>query len=135
MNATPRPPSNACVLVVEDNPAVGRLLQTALERKGYRAPLFTDPLAALEYVAVENQSVHIAIVDYTLPNLTGVDFAKQLRDSQPAARVILTSGRNISAQSSDIASLPGVAILQKPFQLAELNRVIEQVEQAQIEAR
>lgn len=122
------------VLIVEDNEAICQLLKNALERRGFRVPVFGDPLAALGYLDAAPRHVQIAIIDQNLPKLTGVKFAKELRARQPHAQLIITSGRQVAEYRTELAELPGVNLLPKPFNLAELNRVVTAAQQAYVEA-
>lgn len=127
-------PSKPEVLIVEDNEAICVLLKNALEKRGFQVPVFVDPTVALNYLDAAPRHLQIAIIDQNLPKLTGLRFAKELRARQPQVQLIITSGRQLSEYRSELSQLPGVNLLPKPFNLAELNRVVTAAVQAYAEA-
>ena len=65
------------VLVVEDNQLTANLLKRTLEREGYDVLHRTSGRAALELVSEE--SIDIAVLDYRLPDIAGVDVPNDMQ--------------------------------------------------------
>jgi two-component system KDP operon response regulator KdpE len=106
------------VLIVEDEPAILRVIERALKKK--HEVVFAGT-AALALGTIASAPPDLAIVDVGLPDLDGVELAKQIRAAVPNVGVIVMSGGVVP-----IDQLPerGVA-LKKPFMLAELDAAIE----------
>jgi CheY-like chemotaxis protein len=66
------------VLVVEDDPAVRRLIQVILEGRGYRVIVATSPQDALERVAGQSEPIDLLITDIVMPGMSGVELAKRV---------------------------------------------------------
>ncbi len=78
------------IFVVDDEPVIASTLSLILGAKGFSARSFTDPFEALE--AARDDEPDILIADITMPSLTGMDLAVQIRQLWPACRVLLVSG-------------------------------------------
>ncbi|MGH9874707.1 MAG: response regulator [Pyrinomonadaceae bacterium] len=67
------------VLLVEDDRALRRLLQVVLERAGYKVVPATDGLEAMKLVL--SQPIDAVVTDEIMPNLSGHEFCRFLRNS------------------------------------------------------
>lgn len=102
------------VLVVDDNQLVTRSLAALLRDQGYDPVIFQAAQPALEYLKANCPD--IALIDVHLPDLSGLEVSKQLREKHgPALPIVIFSGDT----SMDILrSLDGVGatfFLGKPF--------------------
>src|SRR5882672_6826996 len=71
---------SGAILVVEDEPITQRLIAANLERAGHRvmrAASVTEAMASIREVVPD-----LVLLDWILPNATGVSFARQLRTDQ-----------------------------------------------------
>jgi DNA-binding NtrC family response regulator len=79
------------VWIVDDEEVIVRTLATILEFHGFRTEVFLNPLDALErakYVAPD-----LLITDVAMPQMSGVDLAVAITESQPLCKVLLFSGQ------------------------------------------
>lgn len=116
--------------MVEDNEAICDLLKSVLEKRGFRVPVFCNPQVALRFLDEETHHFHLAIIDQNLPGLTGLKFARELRERQPQVQLIITSGRNLSKFREELDQLPGAMLLPKPFSILALNKAVTEAVQA-----
>ena len=68
---------SALILVVEDEPAIQTLLEVNLRRAGYRVAQASDAATARKLVDAELPD--LILLDWMLPGMSGVDFARRLR--------------------------------------------------------
>ena len=89
-----RPAHRGCgkVLVVEDDRAMLRLLCSLLEDAGYRVEAHTNPRQALAAFRAEAGSFTAAVLDQTMPDLTGMELFESLRQLRPELPTILCTG-------------------------------------------
>jgi two-component system alkaline phosphatase synthesis response regulator PhoP len=104
------------VLVVDDEPHVGRIIQMKLEQGPFRVTLAFDgaqALAALE----RDRDVRLVLLDLMMPNVSGLDVLAWIR-SNPQWRdlpcVILTAAGQ-DAQRERAMSLGATDFMTKPF--------------------
>lgn len=112
------------VLVVEDEESVRRLVRVVLEREGYRVLQAANGVEALRLLDDPDLSLDLLLTDVMMPQMGGRELAERLLAVQPDITVIFMSG-----YVADRASLTGVAerkapLLQKPFAIDELVRVV-----------
>lgn len=108
------------VLLVEDEPDLGTAIHRVLSREKYVVDWVQDGSAAWGYL--DNQSVQytLAILDWMLPGLSGVELCKRLRiRNNPLPVLILTAKDRMEDK---VAGLDAGAddYLVKPFGMAEL---------------
>jgi DNA-binding response OmpR family regulator/signal transduction histidine kinase len=119
------------VLVVDDDPALRRLLETSLPDAGYRVQTAIEAQAALEMVI--QQPPDIILLDIMLPGADGFTLCKQLREWTTVPIIMLTA----RAAEKDVVlglQLGADDYLTKPFRASELLARIEAVlRRAQIE--
>ena len=80
------------ILYVDDEEAIIFLMTRLLERKGYRVSGYTDPSAALAAVRASPGQFDLAVTDYSMPGMSGLEVAHALRDLCPDLPVVLASG-------------------------------------------
>lgn len=72
------PTAGRTVLCIEDEHFIGELYSRALTKGGYKVTIVTDGVKGLE--AAESNQYDIILLDLMLPNLTGIEILRQLRD-------------------------------------------------------
>ncbi len=85
-----RADSGYTILVVDDQVDTTQSVQTLLEHEGHRvrtAPSGADALELLQQV-----EVHLVIVDYFMPRMTGAEFVERVRLFDPYVQIILQTG-------------------------------------------
>ena len=78
------------VLIIEDEPAMRLLLQDYLETVGFDVLAAEDGRTALDLA--EREEFGVAFVDINLPDITGDEVMRLLRDRGVSARLIVLSG-------------------------------------------
>lgn len=99
------------ILVVDDEPSVGRVGQAMLDRLGYQAELVSGPQEALSRLEdTSRPRIDLVLSDLNMPAMSGVQMLEIIRQRHPGVRVILTSGQGADSVSGDFD-----AFLAKPF--------------------
>lgn len=106
------------ILVVEDDPEMGRLLIRWLGEQGFEGHLATNGLDGL--VAAESGAFTAAAIDVMLPGLSGFELSRRIRDQGNTMPIILLTARD--AVNDRVYGLDSGAddYLIKPFDFAEL---------------
>lgn len=121
--------ASGLVFVVDDEWIIASTLAAILERHGYEAVFFTQPLAALE--AARAQAPHLLISDVIMPMLSGVELAIQFQALSPNCKVLLFSGQAGTADLLRRAREQGhdFELLSKPIHPTELlKRIVATVQ-------
>jgi CheY-like chemotaxis protein/two-component sensor histidine kinase len=80
------------VLHVDDEASIVSLATHLLGRRGYRVSGYTDPLEALAAVRADPGQFDLAVTDYNMPGMSGLEVARTLRELRADLPVILISG-------------------------------------------
>jgi two-component system response regulator MprA len=107
----------ARVLIVEDDAAIGQVLQRSLQLEGYEVALAPDGVSALE--RAYDFEPDAVILDLGLPRLDGIDVAKRIRKDSEIPILMLTAREGIESR---VEGLDAGAddYLVKPFERQEL---------------
>ena len=112
------------VLVVEDNPEVGKFAADALAGLGYTAKLVGNATHALEELAADADRFDVVFSDVVMPGMTGIELAQEIHRRHADLPVVLTSG--YSHVLSEHGST-GYELLQKPYAAEQLARVLSRL--------
>ena len=108
------------ILLVEDEPAVARVVQRMLTRVGLTVTTAENGQAAIEAVTAEPTRFDLVILDMGLPDMTGTHVFHALKGVAPALKVVISSGAGLSSVD-DAAVRDGiVGVLDKPYGFAVL---------------
>jgi CheY-like chemotaxis protein len=101
------------VLVVDDDPAIRRVVCALLDLDEYGVLEAADGLSALELVRLERPN--LVILDLTMPRLDGLRACRALRSDPELAgtRVLVPTGRDLPADWA--AARDADAYIVKPF--------------------
>ena len=114
------------ILIAEDDLTSRRILEAILAKWNYEVVATSDGLAAWQALQTENPPP-IAIIDWMMPGMDGVEFCRRLRQTQtltPPYIILLTSKRQ---QEDVVAGLESGAndYIRKPFERQELHARIQ----------
>jgi DNA-binding response OmpR family regulator len=112
------------ILIVEDEPAIVRLLKHALERERYLVCVAGDGEEALE--KIEQDSPDLVILDLGLPKISGTEVCKTIRrmEKYKTLPIIMLTGK-----SGDVDRIIGKVVgadyyMTKPFAIADLIKTV-----------
>ncbi|MFY9723926.1 MAG: response regulator [Bryobacteraceae bacterium] len=103
------------ILVVEDSAEVRHFIRAVLRNLGYTVIATgggAEAVAAFEGPAAP---IDLLIIDVVLPDSSGHDVARQLRESKAGLTVLYISGHQLDNTVMKEMLRPGVGFLQKPF--------------------
>jgi PAS domain S-box-containing protein len=115
------------LLFVDDEEALVRLWQTALEHLGYNVIVCTSSLEALNVFRAAPQSFDLVITDYTMPAMTGEVLAHELRRIQPDIPIILCTGFSDTMTAERAQALGIDGFILKPLMVGDLSLAIRRV--------
>jgi two-component system response regulator RegX3 len=116
------------ILVVEDEASLAESVRYNLEREGFRVSVACDGRAGLE--RFRNERPELVVLDLMLPEMSGLDLCRLIREESRAPIIILTAK---DAEADKVAGLELGAddYVTKPFSMRELvSRVRAQLRRA-----
>jgi DNA-binding NtrC family response regulator len=106
------------LLLVDDEPDFLETLAGALSRRGFDVVPFAGALAAIAAAGAER--FDLAITDFRMPDLDGVEMVRALRAIDPQLPIIVASGYVSAEQWALLEESGARALLHKPFTLDDL---------------
>lgn len=112
----------AQVLVVEDDPAVARMLAEVVEHLGHDAFIELDSLLAIQRV---NEDWAVLLTDFMMPRLDGIELCTAFMDSGATARRVLVTAAP-GEQTVRDATRAGIVqmVLSKPTTLSDVKQAL-----------
>jgi signal transduction histidine kinase/CheY-like chemotaxis protein len=103
------------VMIVDDERALVALAEETLAGLGYEPVGFDSSVAALQAFRAEPQRFDLVLTDEIMPDLTGTQLAREIRQLRPDISIILMSGYS-DTQLSERARAAGIMdLLRKPL--------------------
>ena len=115
----------ADILVVDDDPGMLETLEDVLAKDGHRVHAASLGSSALDRLA-QSPPVDVAIVDFKLPDISGLELLTRLKVVSPETEVILITGYASLATALDAINGQAAAYLVKPLDPDHLLKTIEQ---------
>jgi len=112
------------ILVVDDETALAAVMQKVLERVNYEATIATRPQAALELVRAQPAQFDLVVTDLTMPQMNGVELAKQLRAIRPDLPILLATGNIAELDPATLGAAGICELLEKPVRTDALAKAV-----------
>lgn len=122
MNQPTANPARPRVLLVEDHPEVARATIEMLDIIGCPVTL-TGTRHSAEAAVETGEPFDLVLIDYSLPDGTGVDLLKRLRKRGPVRAILITAHTKNMILHGDEAGF--VQYLAKPVEIEELRAAVE----------
>ncbi|MGE3608066.1 MAG: response regulator transcription factor [Bacteriovoracaceae bacterium] len=108
----------AKILVVEDEKKVSALIQQGLQEASYEVDVVDSPKEARQFLKLKKYS--LIILDIMLPEISGTDFAKELRQGGFSEFILMLTALSTTQDKISGLDAGGDDYLTKPFELDEL---------------
>jgi DNA-binding NtrC family response regulator len=113
------------VLLVDDEPIVGKRLQPTLEKAGYEVETFVDSRLAL--VRLAEQAFEVVVTDIRMSEIDGLQVLQTVMQRNPGTKVIIITGYATMELAREAMTKGACEVLAKPFQPKDLLQAIARV--------
>jgi DNA-binding response OmpR family regulator len=122
------PEARRNVLVVDDEPYIGRIIQLKLETGPYRVELCHDGRSALERLRGAD-SIDVILLDIMMPHVNGLEVLTEIRElaHRSATPVIMLTAKGHETDREQAAALGARDFLTKPFSPKKLLARIDEL--------
>ena len=112
------------VLIVDDEPMILRAAERGIMASGMRVLTAGSAREALQMLS-ERDDVSVLITDQTMPGMTGLTLAEQVRTLRPTLPIILSTGNACRLTPERLREARIDLLLDKPYTLAQLTDAIQ----------
>ena len=113
------------VMIIDDEDALCRLFEQALESQGYQVSAFTDSALALQAFNEQSDRYDLVITDQTMPRYTGADLVQKMLQIRPELPIVLMTGYSEVIDEAKAFQLGVKKYLRKPFDLQFVYSIVE----------
>ncbi len=124
---SPLPTGSERILLVDDEHRIAELERQMIENLGYQVSPRTSSIEALEAFRYDPGKFDLVITDQTMPNMTGMELAKEILSIRPNTPVIICTGFSEKVTMDKIQSIGIKAILTKPIPKSDMALTIRRV--------
>ena len=110
------------VMLLDDEPIVGKRLKPALAKIGCEVEVFEDPITALE--RINQKAFDIIVTDIRMDEMDGMQILDHVLAKYPETKVIMITGYAMIALAREAMEKGAFDFIAKPFKPDDLRRVI-----------
>jgi len=114
-----------CILIVDDQRDIVRLLHSSLQTLGHELELVDAPSGEEALLVASQHKVSLLVADYLLPGISGVELMRKIKVRNPELKTIFISGYNERKARDEMLQAGGVAIFDKPIPMADFLDAVE----------
>jgi DNA-binding NtrC family response regulator len=116
------------VLLLDDEPIVGKRLKPALAKIGCDVEVFENPKEALTRIG--EKEFDIVVTDIRMDEIDGMQVLEHVINKSPRTRVIMITGYAMMSLAREAMEKGAFDFIAKPFQPDDLRRVIAKAAKA-----
>lgn len=113
------------ILIVDDHRDVIRLLHSALDSLEHEFEIIEAPSGEEAFLEVSLGKIDLAIIDYLLPGMSGLELMTKILARNPDAQTILISGSKEKKIRKELQEAEAFAFFEKPISLTDFLDAVE----------
>ena len=106
------------ILIIDDDANLRKTLADILAAKGYQTLTAKDGAEGLSLL--QQHTVHLALVDLRLPDISGLEVLKMIRADHPHTEAIILTGNATLDSAIEATNKGAFSYLQKPYDIDQL---------------
>jgi CheY-like chemotaxis protein len=115
------------ILAVDDNPSIREAMPFIFRSPRYEIESEPDGSHALAKLDANPEGYEVIIVDQKMPQMTGVELVKGIRERGIPARIMVLSAHLTPEIRETYEQMDVHVILDKPFDIEELSLAVDQL--------
>jgi len=121
-------PETLSVLLLDDEPIVGKRLKPALAKIGCEVEVFEDPKEALK--RIDEKEFDIVVTDIRMEGVNGIEVLEHVTGRSSWTKVIIITGYAMMSLAREAMKKGAFDFIAKPFEPDELRAIIVRAAQA-----
>lgn len=122
---TGKPKPGEHLLVVDDDVDIAAMYREGFEYLGYQVDVFSSSIDALSFFKDRHSKIDLVVTDQTMPQITGIDLAREMMAIKPELPVILCSGYAASINKKIVENAGIKRLVMKPVTVEVLSQEIQ----------
>ncbi len=121
-------PEQLEVLLLDDEPIVGKRLKPALAKIGCNVEVFEIPAEALK--RIDQKNFDVVVTDLRMDEIDGIQVLEYVTTKSPRTKVIMITGYAMMALAREAMEKGAFDFIAKPFKPDDLRKVIAKAAKA-----
>ncbi|MBA4366574.1 MAG: hypothetical protein C0403_02930 [Desulfobacterium sp.] len=115
------------ILLIDDEDIVVDVCQSMLKKLGYKVIAARGGKIGIDIYKQKKEKISLVILDIIMPDMEGGQVFNRIKEINPTAKVLLSSGCSMNDQVSTILEKGGNGFIQKPFKIKQLSSSIRDI--------
>jgi DNA-binding NtrC family response regulator len=120
------------VLVLDDEPIVGKSLKMALGKLGLVVEVFVDPALAMK--RIDEKTFDVVVTDVVMGDIDGIQVLERVMQRSPRTKVIIITAFAMMEMARKAMERGAFDFIAKPFDAAEIRAIVSKAIDAQKES-
>jgi len=116
------------VIIIDDEPIVGKRLKPALEKSGYEVEFYDNEAAALK--RLNEADFQIVVTDFRMDEIDGMEVLSQVMAASARTKVIIITGYATIEVTREAMVKGAFDVIAKPFKPNDLREIIRRAAKA-----
>ena len=121
-------PEGLRVIVIDDEPIVGKRLKPALEKSGFSVEYYDNGAAALK--RIDESDFDIVVTDFRMDEIDGMEVLTRVMTSSPRTKVIIITGYATIEVAREAMAKGAFDVIAKPFKPNDLREIVQRAAEA-----
>lgn len=117
------------VLVLDDEPIVGKSLRMALSKLGLKVEVFEDPEAAMK--RIDEKTFDVVVTDVVMGDIDGIQVLERVMQRSPRTKVVIITAFAMMEMARKAMERGAFDFIAKPFDAAEIRTIVSKAIDAQ----
>lgn len=118
------------VLIIDDDDDISFTLKNIVKKQGYDTAIAPSGAKGIELLSTT--ITDIVLLDIGLPDISGLELIKNIRDISPDTDIIVLTGMDDAKTAVDAIKNGAIDYIVKPFELVEFRNTLNRVMQARL---
>ncbi len=132
LTLSPNSGESLSILLVDDEQSVCMHTESVLKRLGYNVTTRTSATDALAIIREGSENIQLLLTDYSMPSMSGIELAREIRRYRPGFPVIIMSGFLNEEAFQNMPDGLDPVFVQKPFAIHELATAIRRAQRQSV---
>ena len=114
------------ILIVDDDKTVVQSCERILTMLGHTVLVAESGQEAVKVAQRHKGTIHVALLDMAMPDLTGAETYPLLIETRPDMRILICSGYDLDGEVQGMLDAGAAGFLRKPFRISQLSDAIDE---------
>ncbi len=125
LRAKKKSTNKECILIIDDEENIRNSLRTVLTNHGYKVLEAADGFQGMRLVKRYQDEIDIVLIDLTMPEISGIETLRRIRETKPDIKAVLGSGFNKEQAATQFWDLGFTGFTKKPYHPTDLLKELE----------